>query len=240
MSDTTLIALLASGAALALGCLIAWLVVRGRRRPNDIGELPTFLYLAGQTTTSPDAVSRSAGTQSGRAPAVPYGRAAAQAGSGVAAWSPRPEHEAKSTTLGWAPAADETVQLLPGRLEPVPEGSGQEIRFVRQPGVTRFTFGRARGPGREHVQLRVASVSRMHAYMEFDGGRWRIGSLSQTNSVLVNGACVGSEETCVLEDGDRIEMGEAVFSFRHPALRVEPPVLSRVQRAAAPDAEAAG
>jgi hypothetical protein len=111
--------------------------------------------------------------------------------------------------------ANGMVQLLPGRLEPLNEGMHQEIRFLKTPGVKRFTFGRSPGPEHSHIQLRAATASRMHAYMVFDSGEWRIGNLSQTNSVIVNGLRLGLAGTeRVLADGDRIELGEISFVFR--------------------------
>jgi hypothetical protein len=109
---------------------------------------------------------------------------------------------------------DETVQLLPGRLEPVTQGIQQEIRFIKVSGVNRFTFGRSPGPAYSHIQLKASTASRMHAYMVFDHGRWRIGNLSQTNSVVVSGTPLevdGAEH--ILKEGDRIEFGELIFVF---------------------------
>ena len=109
---------------------------------------------------------------------------------------------------------DGTLQLWPGRLEPA-DGGGQEIRFIRMPGVNRFTFGRSTGPSRTHIQLLVPTASRMHAYMITENGRWRIGNMSETNQVLVNGvALVTGDADRWLEDGDRIELGEVTFTFR--------------------------
>jgi hypothetical protein len=131
----------------------------------------------------------------------------------------------------WRPA-DGTLQFLPGRLEVIAgRDSGQEIRFVRTPGPdgTRVTFGRAEGAPYRHVQLREPTVSRTHARMTLEGGssngadastntpRWRLENLSATNPVVVNGKPLASDdsESCsvVLDEGDRIEMGEVVFRF---------------------------
>lgn len=115
-----------------------------------------------------------------------------------------------------APSLDGTLQLLPGRLEPLSGEGGQEIRFVKVPGgVNRFTLGRSAGPTHTHIQLNAATASRMHACMVFEHGRWQIGNLSATNPVVVNGQPLpldGVEQR--LEDGDRIELGELVFLFR--------------------------
>jgi hypothetical protein len=131
----------------------------------------------------------------------------------------------------WRPA-DGTLQFLPGRLEVVAgRDSGQEIRFVRTPGPdgTRVTFGRADGAPYRHVQLREPTVSRTHARMTLETvnsngpeaptntPRWRLENLSATNPVVVNGTPLASDESelrsVVLDDGDRIEMGEVVFRF---------------------------
>jgi pSer/pThr/pTyr-binding forkhead associated (FHA) protein len=132
----------------------------------------------------------------------------------------------------WRPA-DGTLQFLPGRLEVIAgRDAGQEIRFVRTPGPdgTRVTFGRAEGAPYRHIQLREPTVSRAHARMILEitsqnGGdaststaRWRLENLSATNPVVVNGTPLAADESesgsVVLDDGDRIEMGEVVFRFR--------------------------
>ena len=50
--------------------------------------------------------------------------------------------------------------------------------------------------------------------MRSEAGRWRIGNLSETNRVVVNGAPLVEESGRLLEDGDRIEFGEVAFVFR--------------------------
>lgn len=131
----------------------------------------------------------------------------------------------------WRPA-DGTLQFLPGRLEVIAgRDSGQEIRFVRTPGPdgSRVTFGRAEGAPYRHVQLREPTVSRTHARMTLEAvssngansgtgtPRWRLENLSATNPVVVNGKPLASDgsESCsvVLDEGDKIEMGEVVFRF---------------------------
>ena len=138
----------------------------------------------------------------------------------------------------WRPA-DGTLQFLPGRLEVIAgRDAGQEIRFVRTPGPdgTRVTFGRAEGAPYRHVQLREPTVSRSHARMTLEvngrvspgedgrsaGGppnaaRWRLENLSATNPVVVNGRPLASDDSSaasvILDEGDRIEMGEVVFRF---------------------------
>ena len=109
--------------------------------------------------------------------------------------------------------ADEIVQLLPGRLVPL-SGADEEIRFIRNAGANRFTFGRSTGPAQTHIQLLAPTASRMHAYMVMENGHWKIGNMSETNQVLVNGEALIGQEARTLVDGDRIELGEVGFIFR--------------------------
>ncbi|HEY0303909.1 MAG TPA: FHA domain-containing protein [Longimicrobiales bacterium] len=122
----------------------------------------------------------------------------------------RPSYVAQLSTVG----GDEMVQLLPGRLVPL-SGADEEIRFIKRPGVSRFTFGRSAGPAETHIQLLAPTASRMHAYVVIENGRWRIGNMSETNQVLVNGeALEAGDADRWLADGDRIELGEVGFIFR--------------------------
>jgi hypothetical protein len=155
------------------------------------------------------------------------------------AWSPRPappepaEREAWPDTGSLPPEAlelDGTLQLLPGRLVPVAGGTAdgdsaeprngaagagvREVRFVRVPGPALFTLGRAEGAAPTHIQLPAPTASRMHAFMEFQDRRWLIGNLSTTNPVVVNGDPLDHGDAVPLEDGDRVEFGELVFTFR--------------------------
>lgn len=115
------------------------------------------------------------------------------------------------------PALDGTLQFLPGRLEII-EGAetGQEVRFVRTPGPdgTAVTFGRSDGPTYRHVTLNAATVSRQHARIIQEGRDWRLYNLSMTNPVVYNGRPMEVEgDSAILNDGDRVEMGEIVFRY---------------------------
>lgn len=119
--------------------------------------------------------------------------------------------------LRFSVPAEGTLQFLPGRLE-IGSGldAGREIRFVRVEGPNgiEVTFGRADGELYRHIQLRDKTVSRAHAVMRFSEGTWRLQNLSHTNPVIHNGAQMAGESVCQLADGDRVEMGEVVFTFR--------------------------
>ena len=111
---------------------------------------------------------------------------------------------------------DPTLQLLPGRLEVISGMPGDSIRFIKQPGVVQeVTLGRTKGEARSHIQLPSPTVSRMHVRMKFEGGRWTLENLSETNPVSINGRpATGRGARCMLSDGDRIELGDVSFFFR--------------------------
>ena len=110
-----------------------------------------------------------------------------------------------------------TLQFLPGRLE-IGAGmdSGREIRFVRVPGPkgTEVTFGRSEGELYRHIQLRDQTVSRSHARMRLGEGHWYLRNLSKTNPIVHNGRVLPGGNEFLVTDGDRIEMGEVLFTFR--------------------------
>lgn len=55
------------------------------------------------------------------------------------------------------------------------------------------------------------SVSRAHAVLVADGGRWRIEDCQSSNGVLING---DRTDAAILRDGDLITLGRAAFRFR--------------------------
>ena len=113
--------------------------------------------------------------------------------------------------------AEGTLQFLPGRLE-IGSGvdTGREIRFVQVPGAdgTDVTFGRVEGALYRHIQLRDKTVSRQHAVLQWRDGHWYLRNLSQTNPVTHNGVALDTFDRPCLQDGDRVEMGEVIFTFR--------------------------
>ncbi len=113
--------------------------------------------------------------------------------------------------------AEGTLQFLPGRLE-IGTGvdAGREIRFVHVPGPdgTDVTFGRTDGALYRHIQLRDKTVSRQHAVLQWRESHWYLRNLSHTNPVAHNGAVLDTLDLPCLQDGDRIEMGEVIFTFR--------------------------
>lgn len=125
--------------------------------------------------------------------------------------------EVRKRTIRYQIPVDQTLQFLPGRLEVIGgRETGQEIRFVRTDSDdgTSISFGRSEGPTYRHVQLFEPTVSRAHARMKYEQRLWHLTNLSTTNPVVLNGAPLSAEGSSVeLNEGDRIEMGEAVFVF---------------------------
>jgi len=112
-----------------------------------------------------------------------------------------------------------TVQLLPGRLEPlIPEVIQQEVRFQRSgSGEQEVTLGWELGDPPHHVTLDHPSIQPLHAKMTFQNGRWMIESLSPHDPVEVNGTPVSSGSgPYLLAPGDQVRIGDAVFRFHLP------------------------
>lgn len=204
--------------------------LRMRQHREEHRELPPLVYPARLASTPPpgERTAVDAGASAGEhvtfdsttpavrdssAPAVRIVRDDAQRVGGPVALAGVPLGNGNGDAAATADL-DATLQLLPGRLEPVDGSVHQEIRFVRVPGINRFTLGRNPGPVHSHIQLKAVTASRMHAYMEFDGGRWHLGNMSRTNRAVVNGAPLNGDAPRPLEDGDRIEFGELTFVFR--------------------------
>lgn len=174
------------------------------RRPSAAAVLPPGEHVMFNSTAPPMQIVRE------RAEA-PQEAGGASRGNGVAGSS---DGSAEVESGHGVDTDDVTLQLLPGRLEPVDPGVHQEIRFVRLPGVNRFTLGRNPGPAHSHIQLLAATASRMHAYMMFSGGQWHLGNISQTNAVVLNGTALNGDSPQALTEGDRVEFGELTFVFR--------------------------
>lgn len=109
------------------------------------------------------------------------------------------------------------AEVLPGHLE-VEVGSnvGEAIRFMRLKGEPAdITIGAAEGPRHRHIKLPADTISRTHARMQYEQGRWRITNLSASNPTLVNGQELDSSaRTRLLDDGDMIQIGEMLLRFR--------------------------
>jgi pSer/pThr/pTyr-binding forkhead associated (FHA) protein len=123
---------------------------------------------------------------------------------------------APSETVQFVRPTDEAVQLLPARLEVVSGMTPQQvIRFVRIPGKpAEMILGRDTASSPQQVTLTSSTVSRRHARVTYDKGRWLVSNLSRTNPVVVNDHALAEfEGPRPLLDGDRIELGDVVLRF---------------------------
>ena len=191
-------------------------MTRGGSAPKPWRPPPTPAQGAGYETFAPPVAAHApgvAGTATG-APAAPAAPAVPSNGSGATPMqTPDPVRRPQPTMEG-------TLQLLPGRFEVVGGmDGGRDIRFVRGPGaVPEVTLGRGEGPMYRHVQLPAQTVSRMHARMRFENGRWHIANLSPTNPLVINGEPLNADGASrTLAEGDRVELGEVVLRFRERA-----------------------
>lgn len=119
-------------------------------------------------------------------------------------------------TVQFVRPTDEALQLLPARLEVVSGLTPQQvIRFVRVPGKpAELILGREAASSPQQVTLTSSTVSRRHARVTYDGGRWLVTNLSHTNPVVVNDRALAEfEGPRPLLDGDRIALGDVVLRF---------------------------
>jgi hypothetical protein len=119
-------------------------------------------------------------------------------------------------TIRFRRPVEEPVQLLPGHLEVVSgDPFHREIRFVRIPGEPmQLILGREGGPSPQYVALKSGTVSRQHARLAFNNGRWAVANLSKTNPVVINDEELSHVEgERSLDDGDQLELGEVVLRF---------------------------
>ncbi len=105
---------------------------------------------------------------------------------------------------------------LPGRFVVDDGGQEVEIRIYRTAPGDRVetTIGRDPGPPYRHVQLNAPSVAGKHAKIVYDRGRWSLINYARTNPTRVNGDDLEENASRRLVDGDRVELGDVVVTFR--------------------------
>jgi len=72
------------------------------------------------------------------------------------------------------------------------------------------TIGRTNG---NDLIISGRTVSRRHARMWFDKGRWYIDDLQSANGTFVNNVRIQANSPVQLNDGDRINFGDEVVMF---------------------------
>lgn len=128
-----------------------------------------------------------------------------------------PARGANSETVRFRRPGEDSIQILPGRLEVVSgEARHREILFVRSAGEpAELILGREPGHSPQAIALESDTVSRQHARFAFSNGQWSVTNLSRTNPVVVNDERMsGTTAERPLLDGDRLELGEVVLRFR--------------------------
>jgi hypothetical protein len=130
---------------------------------------------------------------------------------------PQPEAVMEGSTIKMSLPPQGTLKLLPGRFVVVSgDDKIKEIRFYKIGSTeeSEITFGRAVGKPYSHIQLKPMTVSAKHAKLVFNAGKYTLTNFSKSNPTLVNGAVLEENGSVVLKNGDKIEMGEAVFQFQ--------------------------
>lgn len=130
---------------------------------------------------------------------------------------PEPQGVTGSTVKIHRPPAG-TLKVLPGRFEVVAgESELKEIRFYKVPTqpVPEVTFGRLAGAPYVHVQLNSPTVSGRQGKMTYQNGQWAFTNFAPptSNPTRVNGRDLAVDESVLLREGDRVEMGEVVLTF---------------------------
>jgi hypothetical protein len=196
----------------------------GLRRPGVVSRLRTRLQALFTPRQGPS--SRPVETRSKDVPQLVFGGSAAsirlpEAARSLQAEARKPDRAAdpgagSEDREGTGPVQRATLQMLPGRLEPMNKDViQQEVRFLRGEGDTQVvTLGWDMGEPPSHVTLDHPSIQPRHAKMTFREGRWWIQSLSEFYPVEVNDVPLQlTQEPVLLENGDRVRFGEAVFRF---------------------------
>jgi hypothetical protein len=84
--------------------------------------------------------------------------------------------------------------------------AGRSYRFHQD--VT--TIGRI---NENSLIINERTVSRKHAQLWFDGGRWYLGDVQSANGTFINGVRLQPHQPAVLNDGDTINFGDEVVLF---------------------------
>jgi hypothetical protein len=109
-----------------------------------------------------------------------------------------------------------TLDFVPGRFL-IEEGDRQtELRIFRTaPGErVETTIGRDAGAPYRHIQLLPESVSGKHAKLVYDRKSYSLINYARANPTRINGEEMEENASRRLVDGDRIEIGEVVITYR--------------------------
>lgn len=136
---------------------------------------------------------------------------------------PPPEQVIEGRTIKLHAPPPHTVKLLPGWFDVVGgDDVVKQIRFYSLGGErgAETTFGRVAGRPYAHIQLKAPTVSSRQAKVAFDNGAAQLTNLasSDSNPTKVNGREMGVNESVLLSESDRVEMGEVSLLFHTAAM----------------------
>lgn len=115
-----------------------------------------------------------------------------------------------------------TVKVMPGRFEVEGGQEIKEIRLFRPRGLAdhnlKYTFGRREGDPISHIRLNEPTVSSRQAEMLFRDGKYVFVNIPDPsdpdrNASIINGRRMTAQESCVLNEGDVIEMGHVKLIY---------------------------
>lgn len=197
------------------------ILVPGKEKPSLVGKIRDWLRALpgiGHKPSAPPPDAPAIPTSEPRKSGAPEPEATGAA-SNPEVSEGQPEDSSASLPTIATPSHRTTVQMLPGRLEPLlPEVIQQEVRFQRAPGIEQeVTLGWELGEPPHHVTLDHPSIQPLHAKMTFQNGNWMIESLATNDPVEINGTPVSaSAGPYLLATGDQVRIGEALFRFFLP------------------------
>ena len=137
---------------------------------------------------------------------------------GTCAFMPDGAEVIEGATIKMHAPPPNTLKLLPGSFEVVAgEPEIEEIRLYRtspDPEIE-TTIGRLPGEPYKHIQLKLQTVSRKQAKLVFSNGNYTLINYAPdtSNPTRINGQEMAVNESRVLEEGDRIQMGEVELIY---------------------------
>ena len=131
---------------------------------------------------------------------------------------PEPAETLEGNTIKMHAPPTGTLKLLPGYFEVIAgEPKIKEIRLYKTSGQTEIetTIGRLPGEPYKHIQLKLQTVSRKQAKLVFSNGRYTIINYAPetSNPTKINGRDMEVNESHMLEEDDKIQMGEVELIY---------------------------
>lgn len=152
-------------------------------------------------------------------PAPPPAAARAQKRAEAAPPVPAPQPD-DHEEMGTVPAAFGPGAALASLVVRGADGRMQEAYPL---GVRGAKLGRSRQGGNDIVLAADTMVSKRHAHIEYQSGRFILYDENSTNGTSVNGALLPPGQGRELQPGDEVRMGETTLLFRPSQQEAPPP-----------------